>query len=262
MIEKHYHFITGLPRSGSTLLSSILSQNPKFSASISDALSSCVCGALDSLNGIDGSNELISENIKKNIIKGIFENYYSENNASTIFNTSREWTYLTPLISDLFPESKYIVCVRDINWILDSFEQAQRKNPYNRTSYAGSITGSVYDRISSLMKDNGIVMNPYNGIKQAIVSNEKHKLFFIEYENLTKQPEYVMKLLYSFLEEDYFEHDFNNVEKSFDDYDSHIGVKLHTVRKQVEFIERDFILPPEILNEYQNMEFWRGYFSE
>jgi sulfotransferase len=261
MLNKKYHFITGLPRSGSTLLSSILSQNPKFNASISDALSSCVCGTLDSLNGIDGTSELISETTKKKMIKGIFENYYSETNASTIFNTNRNWTFLTPLISDLFPESKYIVCVRDINWILDSFEKAQRKNPYNRTLYAGSITDSVYNRISILMEDNGIIMNPYNGIKQAIVSNEKHKLFFIEYENLTKKPEYVMELLYSFLEEDYFKHDFDNVEKSWDEYDSHIGVKLHTVRKKVEFIERDFILPPEILNQYRNMEFWREYFE-
>jgi len=30
MSEKIYHFITGLPRSGSTLISSILQQNPKF----------------------------------------------------------------------------------------------------------------------------------------------------------------------------------------------------------------------------------------
>lgn len=261
MLNKKYHFITGLPRSGSTLLSSILFQNPRFNSSISDALSSCVCNTLDSLNEIGGSSELISENVKKNIIKGIFKNYYSEIDASTIFNTSREWTFLTPLISDLFPESKYIVCVRDINWILDSFEQAQRKNPYNRTSYAGSITSSVYERIDELMSDNGMIMNPYNGIKQAIVSNEKYKLFFIEYENLTTKPEETIELLYSFLEEEPFEHDFNNVQRSFDEYDSHIGVKLHTVRKKVEFIERDFILPPDILQKYENMQFWREYFG-
>ena len=257
-MNKKYHFITGLPRSGSTLLSSILDQNPRFSSYISDNLSECVCNILDSLNDI---GNITSKETKKSILKGIFENYYSETEADLIFNTSREWTFLTPLISDLFPESKYIVCVRDINWILDSFERAQRKNPYNKTSYGGSITNSVYARIDNLMSENGIIMNPYNGIRQAIVSNEKYKLFFIEYDNLAKKPEETIKLLYSFLEEEYFEHDFNNVGKRFDEYDSYVGTDLHTVRKKVEFIKRDFILPPDILREFSNMEFWREYFD-
>jgi sulfotransferase len=37
---KTYNFISGLPRSGSTLLSSILKQNPRFTSGISDPLSS------------------------------------------------------------------------------------------------------------------------------------------------------------------------------------------------------------------------------
>ena len=254
-MNKKYHFITGLPRSGSTLLSSILSQNPKFSSGISDTLSSCVKGTLETINVIDGP----SNSIRKKIMRGIFDNFYSETHADVIFNTSREWTFLTPLVSDLFPESKYIVCVRDINWIIDSFEQIQRKNPYSRASYLGGINSSVYERVSILTANNGIIMYPYEGIKQAISSNEKNKLFFIEYEDITKNPENTIKSLYSFLEEEYFEHDFNNVEKSFEEYDSHIGVNLHTVRKKVEFIERNYILPPDILNQYANMEFWREY---
>jgi sulfotransferase len=34
-----YHFISGLPRSGSTVLSAILRQNPRFHASISSPVS-------------------------------------------------------------------------------------------------------------------------------------------------------------------------------------------------------------------------------
>jgi hypothetical protein len=33
--------------------------------------------------------------------------------------------------------------------------------------------------------------------------------------------------------------------------------KLHTVKKKVEFVPRDHILPPDILNRYKDMEFWR-----
>ena len=37
-MEKQFYFISGLPRSGTTLLSAILNQNPKFQASISGPL--------------------------------------------------------------------------------------------------------------------------------------------------------------------------------------------------------------------------------
>ena len=46
-MNKQYHFITGLPRSGSTLLVSILKQNPKFHASITDPLANLVKGVIE-----------------------------------------------------------------------------------------------------------------------------------------------------------------------------------------------------------------------
>jgi sulfotransferase len=260
MNTKKYHFITGLPRSGSTLLSSILLQNPKFHASISDALKACIESVLISIGSVHSMNSEISIEKRKNIIHGIFEGFYKNNKKSVIFNTNRGWTYLTPLISELYPESKFIVCVRDINWILDSFELAQRRTPFTHTSYGGNISSSVFERTNLIMENDGIVFRPYYGIKQAIVSNEKHKLHFVEYDNLCKNPEEVIRGIYSFIGEEYYEHDFNNVERSWDEYDLQLGVKLHSVRKKVEYIEREFILPPDILHQYANMEFWRQYY--
>lgn len=255
-MKKEHHFITGLPRSGSTLLSSILLQNPDFHASISDCLFNCSNEIIKNASAPE-FKKMISVNRKKNMIKGLFDGFYKDVNKTTIFNTSRLWTYLTPLISDLYPNSKFIVCVRDINWILDSFEVAQRKNPYNTTSFGGNISDSIYNRVSMLMDPNGIISHPYHGIKQAMSSNEKHKLFFIEYNDLCMTPKQTMKNLYEFIEKDYFEHDFNNVERSWDEYDLELGADLHKVRKKVEYMDRDTILPPDVLCQYVNMEFWR-----
>jgi sulfotransferase len=140
---------------------------------------------------------------------------------------------------------------------LDSFELAHRRNPFSNNTVTGGLSGTVYSRAEMLMEDTGIVGFPYIGIKQAIMGTENHLLFILEYDQLTKKPKETIKALYNFIEEPYFEHDFDNVEASWDEYDQEIGIKLHDVRKKVEHRTRNFILPPDILNKYDKMEVWR-----
>ena len=254
---KKYHFITGLPRSGSTLLSSILKQNPKFHASITDPLATMVKGVIETSQDGPGIKTEVPIERRKNIVKSLFEGYYQDIDKEVIFNTNRAWTLLTPQLEDIYPESKLLVCVRDINWILDSFEVAHRKYPMSTNTVTGGLAGTVYSRVESIMEEKGIVGFPYIGIKQAITSNEKSKLMLIEYDQLCKFPEVTMKAVYSFIDETYYDHDFDNVENSWDEYDAEIGIPLHTVKKKVEFTPRKSILPPDILQKYSNMEVWR-----
>jgi sulfotransferase len=256
-MEKKYHFITGLPRSGSTLLSSLLKQNPRFHASITDPLATMVKGVIDSSNMGAGIRTEVPVTRRENIIKSLFDGYYKDVDKEVIFNTNRAWTILTPQIDHLFPNSKFVVCVRDINWVLDSFETAHRKNPLSTNTVTGDFGGTVYTRMDTLMETGGVVGFAYAGIKQAITGNEKHKLMIIEYNQLCSSPESTIKALYNFIDQPQFEHDFNNVEASWDEYDAEIGIPLHKIRKKVEYIQRNTILPPDILNKYANMEVWR-----
>lgn len=256
-MNKKYHFITGLPRSGSTLLSSIFKQNPRFHASITDPLSAMVKGIIETSQDGPGMKIEVPVERRRNIIKSLFEGYYQDINKEVIFNTNRAWTLLTPQIDSIFPESRLIVCVRDIVWVLDSFETAHRKYPLNTNTVTGGLGGTVYSRSDHLMGENGIIGFPYLGIKQAITSNEKHKLMLIEYNDLCKSPENVLKAIYSFIDEPYFQHDFDNVENSWDEYDAEIGIPLHKIRKKVEYIPRQFIIPPDIIQKYSNMEVWK-----
>jgi len=254
---KKYHFITGLPRSGSTLLSAILKQNPAFHASITDPLATMVKGVIETSQEGPGIKHEVPLQRRLNTVKGLFDGFYKEVDKPVIFNTNRAWTLLTSQIDMIFPESKFIVCVRDIAWILDSFEVAHRKNPLTTNTVTGGMGGTVYSRMEGLMTNEGIIGFPYLGIKQAISGNEKHKLFLIEYDKLCKNPEAIITALYSFIDEPFFKHNFNNVEGSWDEYDSEIGIKLHEVRKQVTYQTRKTILPPDLVMKYSNMEVWR-----
>jgi len=255
--NKKYHFITGLPRSGSTLLSAILKQNPKFHSSITDPLAMMVKGVIETSQDGPGIKTLVPVERRRNIVKSLFDGFYADVDNPVVFNTNRAWTLLTPQIKDLYPTAKMIVCVRDINWILDSFETAHRKNPMSTNTVTGGLNGNVYSRIDTLMDEKGVVGFPYIGIKQAITSNEKSMLMIIEYDRLCKMPEQTLKSIYAFIGEEYYEHDYENVEASWDEYDSEIGIALHKVRKKVEFKQRNTILPPDILSKYANMEVWR-----
>jgi sulfotransferase len=255
--DKTYHFITGLPRSGSTLLSAILKQNPRFHASITDSLATMVKGVIETSQDTPGMKSEVPVERRKNTVKGLVNGFYEHVNKPIIFNTNRAWTLLTPQVKEMYPSSKMIVCVRDINWILDSFETVHRRNPMSTNTVTGGLGGTVYSRVEMLIDEKGVVGFPYIGIKQAITSDEKNMLMLIEYNQLCKTPEQIMKAIYSFIGEEYYQHDFNNVEGSWDEYDAEIGIKLHQVKRRVEFTPRQFILPPDILQKYTNMEVWR-----
>ena len=54
------------------------------------------------------------------------------------------------------------------------------------------------------------------------------------------------------------EHDFENVEYQADDFDLALGARgLHTVRRRVEWSERQTVLPPELFARFSGDMVWR-----
>ena len=100
---KSYYFISGLPRSGSTLLSGILRQNPEFYADIASPVEAITGTSIDIISNSE-NNFNIAEEQRKNLICGIFEGYYDHVDKPIIFDSSRSWTkktnFLILLIQD------------------------------------------------------------------------------------------------------------------------------------------------------------------
>ena len=68
-----------------------------------------------------------------------------------------------------------------------------------------------------------------------------------------------MPLLYQFLEEEAFAHDFDNVEYDAPKFDTQLGLDgLHRVHKKVEPRPRKTILPPDLFEKYSQLAFWRN----
>lgn len=254
---KQFYFISGLPRSGSTLLSSILKQNPRFHAGISTSLLSLFRHMFEACNEITGPESSTSRT--ENMLRSVVNCYYNDVPSQVVFDTNRLWTNLLPQLKAVFPYTKVILCVRDISRILDSFERMHQINPMTiSTVFPKTVDITVYSRMTSLMVDGGIVKLPYDSVKSSISGMFRPMMFICEYDILTKNPEGTMRAIYNFIDQPYFNHDFDNVENSYDEYDKFLNFpNLHKVFKKVIHQERPYLIPPDVVNLYSNLEVWR-----
>ena len=246
---KKIHFISGLPRSGSTLLSTILNQNPKFQASVSGPLMRFIRAIIQESCSQGGHRIECPEQKRKKIMMGIVDNYYDDTSKEVFFHSNRGTPLLLHTVKDMYPDAKLILCVRDIVQILNSFEWLVRKQPYEFTTiFPQGENLNVYTRCETLLGPNGMIPYAYAATKQAITSEHTNSIMLIEYEELARNPEYIIKNLYDFIGEEYFEHDYSDVEASYQEFDEEIHLRnLHTTRKIVSYIEKDMIIPPELI---------------
>ncbi|WP_242031887.1 sulfotransferase [Microcoleus sp. FACHB-672] len=82
------HFISGLPRSGSTLLSAILRQNPRFHAGMTSPVGGLVERMLEAMSENNEYSVFISPEQKQALILSIFSAYYQpQAEQGVIFDT-------------------------------------------------------------------------------------------------------------------------------------------------------------------------------
>lgn len=255
---KKMNFISGLPRSGTTLLSSILNQNPEFSASISGPLLLLAEGIIERTQSFREYRISCPPQRRKDLLLNLVDTFYKNSNP-VAFDTNRGWTYSMPLLADLYPEAKVICCIRSIPWIIDSFETLFAKNPYDsRIIFPPEARGSVYARAEYLTSPNGQIGYGYNGLKEALFGPFKKNMLVVEYEQFVRNPQAMLKKIYAFIGEPWFEHDLDDVEASYDEFDAETNITgLHRVRKKVDFQERRTILPPDVFGTYEKMDFWK-----
>ncbi|MEG4631367.1 sulfotransferase [Microcoleus sp. AR_TQ3_B6] len=147
------HFISGLPRSGSTLLGALLRQNPRFHASMSSPVGSLVSRILEAMSEDNEFSVFITPEQKRALTLGIFSTFYeSQADKEVIFDTNRLWCSKLSLIQELFPTSKVICCVRNVAWIMDSIERLVRKNSFDvsRLFNNPNERATVYTRTETL----------------------------------------------------------------------------------------------------------------
>ncbi|MEM9280792.1 MAG: sulfotransferase [Verrucomicrobiota bacterium] len=254
-----FHFISGLPRSGSTLTSALLRQNPRFHAGITSPLAGLMEGIIANVSAGTEMSSMVTQEQRARILRGLFENYYAGLEEEVVFDTNRVWTARLPALMKLFPESKVICLVRSVSWIMDSVERRFRDNIFEHTRLFNSPSerSSVYTRLEALSHADRLVGMPWHALREACYSDFADRLVLIDYDLLTARPAEVMKLLYEFLGEEPFAHDFDKVDYDSPVFDNQLGLDgLHRVHSKVAPRSRKTILPPDLFQRYAKMSFW------
>lgn len=256
---RRFHFISGLPRSGSTLLSAILRQNPRFHAGISSPVAALVSGVLSQVSAGSEFASLVDQQQRRALLRGLFDSYYSASPNEVVVDTNRQWCGKLPLLRDLFPQAKVIACVRNVAWVMDSIERLYRANPYENTRLFGANAGrsSVYTRMEGLAQHDQLVGSAWAALREAYYGEHADAILLVDYELLTRAPEQVLPLIYDFLGEPAFAHDYDNIDYDAVDFDLQLGVPgLHRVRRKVSYEPRRTILPPDLFDKYSKLSFW------
>jgi sulfotransferase len=255
------HFISGLPRSGSTLLAGILRQNPRFHAAMTGPIGTLFGALLGTMGPQNETAIFLDEAQKRDLLRSLFEVYYRpQTEKAVIFDTNRAWCARLPALLALFPDAKVLCCVRDVAWIMDSIERLVRKNAFepSRLFATAEERATVFSRVEALAHRDRLVGFAWSALKEAYFGEHSRSLLLIEYDILCQRPHEALQLVYQFLGEPWHEHDFDSVEYAEPAFDAQLATPgLHTVKRKVEFQARRTVLPPDLFETYGKLSFWR-----
>ena len=250
-------FISGLPRSGSTMLAAILRQNPNFHAGMSSPLHGIFAGLLRSMGPANEYSRALSECQRERVIRSVFAAYFADAaECKLIFDTNRGWCAHLSALTSLFSETRVICCVRSPAWILDSIERRVQADPFSRSRmFPEDAADNVYTRVDYMLKK-GILAGSLQALRQAWYGENGERLIAVRYDSITANPAAVVGRLYELLGEQTFPHDFENLEFSQPGFDEQLGLPgLHQVRARVEPNQRATVLPTDLFAQ-NDRSFW------
>jgi sulfotransferase len=268
MIEKQYFFLSGLIRSGNTVLSSILNQNPDFHVSTLSPLIDYMWTCHE--DDFPHSKTFPSQKNKKNMISGMAKNFYQDIDKPIIFDRNKSWASpdnINMIKKYITKEPKIIFTIRPLHECLASHISIMKdilvlgmNNDIANNAFKYDDRISLNDNLAQhiLLGSHYKIYNfAYNSFKNDVKNEIIH---IVKYEELLKNPEEVLSEIYNFLKLDNFVHDFNNIKSKENPLDFKKGYpkNLHKVRKTLSpgNLNPYNILSENIINECKKIDFF------
>ena len=252
---KQYHFLSGLYRSGNTLLSAILNQNKQIYVSslspVNEYMWQCFSASQYNENAILNSNK----DRDKKFISSILSTYYSDIEKPIIFDRSKSW--MTPDNVDMIKnfvgtESKIIFTIRPIAECVASLINIDKENLLDQMEMQDFVTDNSISENDNLV-NYMISYHPLftlNNFAHTVYELYKNKNFIhiVRYEDLTNDTYNTLDKIYNFLQLERYNHDLTNIQSL--DFYNYKNVKvlpnMHDIRKN---ISKSFTDPTKIISE-------------
>lgn len=219
--------LSGLPRTGSTLLSAILSQNPEIHAEGNSAVCQLMWDMQVSCE--TGSSEQLAANHRDStqdaLVSAIPAIYYRDVRATHIVDKCRSWT-LPPNMAMLrryvTDKPRVLVLTRPIDEIVRSFVELRRAN-----GWTGDLERGLLEPGSEP------IMRSLDGVTLARESGSDEFLF-IEYAHLVHDTDEVIRSIYQFCGFEPFTHDLTHIVNHHPEDDTVYGLLgQHDIRPTI-----------------------------
>lgn len=244
---KKIFFCTGLPRSGSSLLMNVLQQNPNI-------YSTGTCPVPYLLNSTFNIASQVSEFIAmeqntlnsclNGFIKSGIDGWFSSlTNKPVVISKARTWDEHMYSLFRIYDNPKFIVCLRDIRDIICSFEKLLKKyNHLYKENSRDFYTLPFIKRIEHYCtNDFADLGRPLKNLPSFYEWMQKYpnNFFICRFEDFNNNPTEGLKLLYSWLELECYNHDLNNISQSeyFENDTTYRALVDHKTRSKFEKIE-------------------------
>jgi hypothetical protein len=221
-MNKTLHFLSGIPRSGSTVLAAILNQNPMTHVSTTSGL----VHALDGLANTWHSQGLLNENDPERnklaqTMRGAIDAFYNDTDKPVIIDKSRGWPIsqiMAAMGQVLDRQPKIVATVRSVPDCAASFLRVAKPDNLDEFMANGQLMDHL--RAAYISLQDGYNYAPEN-------------FLFVEYEDLVSDPKGQLARIHEFLDLPAFDYDFNNIDGSSvkeDDEQLHGYAGMHEVK--------------------------------
>jgi sulfotransferase len=246
---KHYYFLSGIARSGSTLLGSILNQNPEIYVSPTSPLLDLYCTTEESLQKLNMQYTFDLSKISPAIHSSLHTSFYSNVKQKYVIDKHRGWPRNINTIKQIITPNPKVICThRPIVENIVSFLKLANKDPNNfidKDLVSKGIPLTTRNRAMATWEN--FSADPFYSFKQGLDYNRKH-MHIVKYDDLVSNPKQELEKVYNFLEIDFYKgHYFSNISNTCAENDSNWGMKnLHTIHPELKKTSDD---PFEVLGE-------------
>lgn len=252
--------MSGFPRSGSTLLTCLLNQNPEIYASHASELITAIYDYQTNASGYEGLNLNLMKDNYINVYKEMPQSFYRNEPKPIVIDKNLKWgvPYGINTAKEFTDDVKIIYVYRPLLEVLASFIQLAKKNP--KTNYIDSqimkedFLVQYYRPIDDarcewLMQPNKNIDTALLALGMALKDEYKHMFHIVHYDDIVNNTQKTLSGIYNFLGTDDYTHDLKNLKEYYNPEDRKIlGVPdMHRVRNQ---IKKQSLPPEKVLSKY------------
>ena len=250
-------FLIALPRSGNTLFTSIINQNPEITCT-ANSVTLEIMKNLFLIKITDTFKNFPDHKSLDNVLDNVYNLYYRDWPQRIIIDRGPVLTSNNPGNFELMQKHfkhgfKCIVLLRDLMDVFASYMKWYTENP---DSFVNKLGKTDEEKLLKLMNEDGAIVKEIKSIQNAY--NYSNMCYFIRYNDMVADPEKIFKELYKFLEEPYYPHKFQNLKQiNINDIeydDTVVGKNMHTIKPTVRKQANNYIVPKSIREKYGHIK--------